>query len=678
MKLISCHIENFGKLQDVTVDFDGKLHMIMESNGWGKSTLAAFIKVMFYGFSNEGKKSIAENERKRYRPWQGGVYGGWLVFETDGRSYQIERTFGAKDKEDTFALYDTVTNTISGDFSSNIGEELFRIDGTSFGRTIYIAQGDCATEATDSISAKLGNLAENTDDINNYDNVQKKLKDMLNNMSPTRVTGSIKILDMRIGNLRADVLRGDELEGAVGQLDEKLRREGDRREALKHSQADVQEAIEKASVYRELVAKKYNYDKICVSLHEKEEKLSEMEKYAAGMNYDDAPDMKELQQAIRDWGVRNEKKNQLVSKKKAAADISAAAAAKKGSIRWPLMAAGIVLVLLGIAAAAMTYMTGTAVAAAGVIMIIASCVCRKQNADMSENDEWVLLCNEIEEAESNIADVDDYIRRLLGMCGMEYNEDNVLDALYDIKSRMQMKEHYDRAAEDVMRARNEKASFEAENDMENILNIDMDAGIQPLENLNTELRGISEELESVNDNIASYIRQREDLQRELDDMAENEELLEDMEQEKIEKLHSYEILSLTRKYLEQAKESFTSRYADPVMSAFEKYYGMLSGEDVSHYTIDANIDIKLREKGERRDIRLLSRGYQDLAGVCMRMALIDAMYREEKPFIIFDDSFVNMDDVKVRHGMELLDRISEEYQVIYFTCHESRGVNKNS
>ena len=42
MRLISCTIENFGKLNNVTYEFSGECNTICEDNGWGKSTLAAF------------------------------------------------------------------------------------------------------------------------------------------------------------------------------------------------------------------------------------------------------------------------------------------------------------------------------------------------------------------------------------------------------------------------------------------------------------------------------------------------------------------------------------------------------------------------------------------------------------------------------------------------------------
>ena len=74
----------------------------------------------------------------------------------------------------------------------------------------------------------------------------------------------------------------------------------------------------------------------------------------------------------------------------------------------------------------------------------------------------------------------------------------------------------------------------------------------------------------------------------------------------------------------------------------------------------------------QRDVRFFSAGYRDLIGVCMRMALVETMYQAEKPFIIFDDPFANLDQDKMDGALTLLRNIAEEYQILYFTCHESR------
>ena len=93
MRLITCHIENFGKLSNYDHVFQQGVNVIHHENGWGKTTLAAFLKAMFYGMTSTTKRSVLENERKKYMPWQGGAYGGSLNFEHNGTSYRIDSFF---------------------------------------------------------------------------------------------------------------------------------------------------------------------------------------------------------------------------------------------------------------------------------------------------------------------------------------------------------------------------------------------------------------------------------------------------------------------------------------------------------------------------------------------------------------------------------------------------------
>ena len=68
MKLLECHVDNFGKLSNYDYRFSEGLTVIQEPNGFGKSTLAAFIKAMLYGFPRTAGRSVAGNERKKYLP----------------------------------------------------------------------------------------------------------------------------------------------------------------------------------------------------------------------------------------------------------------------------------------------------------------------------------------------------------------------------------------------------------------------------------------------------------------------------------------------------------------------------------------------------------------------------------------------------------------------------------
>ena len=66
MKLVSCYIENFGKLQAQSFDFSDGFNSVLQKNGYGKTTLANFIKAMFYGMSATTKKDLDQNDRRKY------------------------------------------------------------------------------------------------------------------------------------------------------------------------------------------------------------------------------------------------------------------------------------------------------------------------------------------------------------------------------------------------------------------------------------------------------------------------------------------------------------------------------------------------------------------------------------------------------------------------------------
>ena len=173
MRLLRCHVENFGILSDFDLTFTEGLNVLCRENGFGKSTLAAFLKAMFYGLPKTRAKA---SERKRYDPWQGGKYGGFLEFEYRGNQYRVTRYFGKK--EDSFSLTDLTNRTESTAFSEKLGEELFQLDADSFARSTFVPQlSDREITATTSIRAKLTNLVEDTNDLNNFDTAMKKLQE---------------------------------------------------------------------------------------------------------------------------------------------------------------------------------------------------------------------------------------------------------------------------------------------------------------------------------------------------------------------------------------------------------------------------------------------------------------------------------------------------------------------
>ena len=75
MKLCSLYIEKFGCLSGFELDFEAGITTLNRPNGFGKTTLAEFIRAMFYGFPRK-TKNLESDKRRKYTPWDGGKCGG--------------------------------------------------------------------------------------------------------------------------------------------------------------------------------------------------------------------------------------------------------------------------------------------------------------------------------------------------------------------------------------------------------------------------------------------------------------------------------------------------------------------------------------------------------------------------------------------------------------------------
>ena len=149
MRLLSCYIGGFGTFFNQQFDLSSNLTVIKQENGWGKTTLVAFLRCMLFGMDAGRNKSVEENDRLRYEPWRGGAYGGTLTFLVGGKQYRIERSFGKTPSQDIVRVYDQ-NNLACYDFgekAENLGEILFGMNAESYRKSVYIPQGEIYTNS---------------------------------------------------------------------------------------------------------------------------------------------------------------------------------------------------------------------------------------------------------------------------------------------------------------------------------------------------------------------------------------------------------------------------------------------------------------------------------------------------------------------------------------------------
>ena len=92
MKIKQVHIDGFGKWHDQDFSFTNNPVLIYGANEAGKTTLAAFILSILFGFADGRGK----NKYQQYIPKDGSGYGGSLTVIADQHQYVIKRVKGKK------------------------------------------------------------------------------------------------------------------------------------------------------------------------------------------------------------------------------------------------------------------------------------------------------------------------------------------------------------------------------------------------------------------------------------------------------------------------------------------------------------------------------------------------------------------------------------------------------
>ena len=278
MKLIEIYVAGFGKISGMRLSLSDGLNILKRENGFGKTTLAVFIKAMLYGLDKTKKQSVKENDRRHYMPWNGGRCGGSLTFQTSDKIYRIERTFMSRPQDDTFKLYDERTGKDSFDFSERIGEELFGVDEDGFLRTVFLSEENLSGKSENkTVAAKLTSLVGCDGDISSLDKALLSLEDERKIYYKRGGGGEIAMIQSEISKLDGRIAELMRLKDELRENEEGLRdatcalrgaeleRKSERQRAERESKERVRRAFIKQ--YKEMKA----------TLDEDEKRLGELD-----------------------------------------------------------------------------------------------------------------------------------------------------------------------------------------------------------------------------------------------------------------------------------------------------------------------------------------------------------------------------------------------------------------
>lgn len=201
------------------------------------------------------------------------------------------------------------------------------------------------------------------------------------------------------------------------------------------------------------------------------------------------------------------------------------------------------------------------------------------------------------------------------------------------------------------------------------------------ERLSTEpapVAGDEEVLKTEKDRLyqekADKWRDIEAYESEIADMVEREEALA-AEKERLGELEErLNLLTLTREMIEQAEKNIVDRYVGPVRQTLTDYLGkveLVLGESL---TLDKNFSLQYETGGVLHPEGHLSAGQRALCGLCFRLAILPHLYQGKTPFVLLDDPFATVDEAYMDKARVMLKELSQEMQIVYFCCHESRSL----
>ncbi len=588
MRIISCHIEGFGKLHDVDFNFNENVNTICEVNGFGKTTLAVFIKSMFYGLGAGSRSNQKLTDRTQYQPLSGNNFGGSLVFETNKGKFRVRRVFKKSITLDEFELFDAEKNLPSKTYSSNLGEEIFGVGKETFDATIFFGQSELVSEINDNIRASLvGNIS--ADDMASYSIAMKKLKE-----KKAVLRAEIKTINLEQDrrDLKECVTREDFLKNKIEAItadNELCQEEIAKLEKEKNELQDMKERLEN---YR---SKKKALE---ILVDEKKIELQNIQNEIEGLQKN----------------IEEEKRREYLEKSK-----------KIGKKSKFLMILAIIFLIGAVGSLVGMFFDklifGILFAVTTLIFLVSIFFAVKLKKVPSVE-------NSIEEERIKNLEKDEVLKN----GALKDKEKDLQDLTTKFKAEFGMteQEYLDKVAKNEQLLR----SYE-----------------------NRKLTNTTSLKHHQNDFELAQTRRQECEDKLVDDEEEYGKLTK-----------NFELVEKTEEFLTLASENLSKRYIEPVQKKFDEYYKNFFVDDKIVFSTNLDSLIEQTLKGDG----YLSTGTLDLVNICKRFTLIDLLFEKEKPFLILDDPFINLDDKNLEVAKKIVFDEAKKYQIIFLTCHSSR------
>lgn len=659
MKLLNCNVYSFGGLKNFKYDFNDNLNTIKEDNGFGKSTLSYFIKAMFYGLA-DSKRNIDENERRKFKPWLSTEkFGGTIDFLWGEKTFRIERLFGTKETEDELTLKDLET----GKFYQNtqdLGKRIFDIDEEGFFSTTYFAQKDFEIKSNTSLTAKYNALFGANQDSHSFDvatqNLDKKIKEYKKTGDKGLIADKkreIFFLEEKLNNAIKTSEQANSLKQEVTFLKNEI-------DAVKTQINEVSNKISQVGKQEAYKIQKQRYDTLSERKSEKKNRLNQLNK-ELNCNIPSESQVAVYRDCYKEYLTVKSVENALASKVQQPNSVDTKKDNKK--LNFIMLISMALIFCLGAVLSFVVNLLFLSICAISIIILVAFLIISKKNKNNNElnnitknNNQEYLEYKNIRE--SYQAKLDEFFSQYSTLDGeYDYRFTKLSNMIIEYNSLLLTIKELDKEIKGL----NFSESFNDELQLN-----------ESLPDLKQKLSVFQNDYAKLYDTLAKKNTALNFVNDAFDNILQLESSISEAKEMLAKYQKDYEVYSKTLSLLKKADENLKIKYRKPLEDSLNKYFTLISQDPNKKVAIDVDMKITVLDNGKENDTAYYSKGYKNLFEICKRFALTDILFTGEKPFIMLDDPFTNLDDEKLNEALNLIKELSKEYQILYFVCHESR------
>ena len=191
-----------------------------------------------------------------------------------------------------------------------------------------------------------------------------------------------------------------------------------------------------------------------------------------------------------------------------------------------------------------------------------------------------------------------------------------------------------------------------------------------------KLTALTEQISTKNAEINELQSQVAQLQVQLDNLADSTAVfkakqdLANTETNFVQSSKEYLANLFAARWISRSLDLASNERFPKMLKEAQEYLALLTGGRYVGINLDKKLTV-VRSDGKKREVKYLSRGTAEQLYFALKLAFIEQIKDEINLPILIDDSFVNFDDQRVSYIDQLLQKISENNQVLIFTAQKN-------